>query len=368
MQRYGGYVGRVGALAVALGIGSAVAAPAGIAWATPDDSTASSSASGTSAGTDTSSGSQSPTTGTTASESTGGVAGTPTTNEPKTTDPADPKSGSSTTEEVAPGVTVSSSGGAKSSATDEADKPKPRAKKKPTVKPRARVAESSTASSGPTQRASAQTTSGSTASDDHPGPTALASVSVADMQKSATEVPAVFAAAAQPATVNTIQTTISNLLNGVVRPVLSAFLGMLPGGSTESPLAWLFLAAARRQVGQTETASIDLTAQPMAATQTVAAAATNQPPTAAVTWGRPDATTGKVLGQLTTSDPEGKAVTVALKSAPSAGTFAYNATTKVITYTPTTAQRFVAATTSNPNDTIAMTISVSDGSTPSTSR
>ena len=44
-MKYGNYVGRVGALAVALGIGSAIAAPAGIAWATPDTTSDSPSAS-----------------------------------------------------------------------------------------------------------------------------------------------------------------------------------------------------------------------------------------------------------------------------------------------------------------------------------
>ena len=76
-MRYGGYVGRVGALAVALGIGSAVAAPAGIAWATGDDSTTSS----TTSGTDTA-------TGTTESP-----AGAPTVDEPKTAEPVDPFGG-----------------------------------------------------------------------------------------------------------------------------------------------------------------------------------------------------------------------------------------------------------------------------------
>src|SRR6478735_1248227 len=49
-MKYSSYVGRIGALAVALGIGSAIAAPAGIAWAdsetasdSPDNSTPASS-------------------------------------------------------------------------------------------------------------------------------------------------------------------------------------------------------------------------------------------------------------------------------------------------------------------------------------
>ena len=37
-MRYAAYVGRVGALAVALGIGSAIASTPGVAWAEPDPS------------------------------------------------------------------------------------------------------------------------------------------------------------------------------------------------------------------------------------------------------------------------------------------------------------------------------------------
>ena len=42
------YIGRVGALAVALGIGTAIAAPAGLAWASPTESDTSSATSDTS--------------------------------------------------------------------------------------------------------------------------------------------------------------------------------------------------------------------------------------------------------------------------------------------------------------------------------
>ncbi|MFG1931307.1 Ig-like domain-containing protein [Mycobacterium sp. NPDC048908] len=348
--RYGRYVGRVGALAVALGIGSAVAAPAGVAWATGDDAAAAS----TSSGADTTNAS----TGSVTSESPGETGATPNTDEPKTTEPVDPKPSSSNTEVVAPGVTVSNSGGAHSGG---ADAPKPKTKKKVTVKPRVRIAEPSSETAEPARQTRTQTTTGGAASEGaatKPEPE-QPTVSVAMLSRSATEAPTTLTTAAQPIASNPIQATITGLLNAVVRPVLSTFLGMLPGGSTESPLTWVLMAAARRQVGQTEDVSTQVAAQQLAATQTVAAA--DQPPTAAVTWGRPDATTGTVLGKLTTGDPEGKAVTVTLKSAPTAGTFAYNATTRVITYTPTTAQRFVAATTSNPDDTIGMTVTLSDG-------
>src|SRR5690349_21828179 len=50
---YGRYIGRIGALAVALGVGTAVAAPTGVAWAAPDDSNAASSSSTDTGGADT---------------------------------------------------------------------------------------------------------------------------------------------------------------------------------------------------------------------------------------------------------------------------------------------------------------------------
>jgi YVTN family beta-propeller protein/VCBS repeat-containing protein len=339
-MRYGRYVGRVGVLAVALGIGSAIAAPAGIAWASPDDSASPSPSAGTASG----SAVQSPATAATGKST--------------TTDSVDPKPGSSTVDVVAPAVTVSSSGGAHSGtdvATDNTDpaKPKPKPKKKPTVKPNVRVADTPTASTPSTHQAHAQTATGGAASGTVAAST-HSTVSVAAMPESVGEVAAAVVAAQPSGT--PIHTSISALLTDVVRPLLSSFLGVLDG-PVESPVAWLMLAAARRQVGTTD---ITTTTAQMAAAQTVAAAVTNQPPTATVTWGRPDATTGAVLGQLSTSDPEGKTVTVTLTSPPSAGTLAYNSKTGVITYTPTTAQRFLAATSSN-DATIAMTLTVSDG-------
>ena len=108
-------------------------------------------------------------TGSTAPENAGGTTGTPTTDEPKTTEPADPKPGSSTTEEVAPGVIVSNSGGAHAGAdADEADTPKPK-QEEASLKPKVNVAESSTATSKSAQQPTAQTTTGSTASEDRRG-------------------------------------------------------------------------------------------------------------------------------------------------------------------------------------------------------
>ena len=121
----------------------------------------------------------------------------------------------------------------------------------------------------------------------------------------------------------------------------------------------MFLAAARREVGPSSVPPIDATLQ-MAAVQTVATAVVNEPPTASAVFSTANPTTGVVTGKLTGSDPEGKKVAITLTTKPTAGTLVYNATTASFTYTPTTAQRILAGATPQA-DTIAMTVTVSDG-------
>lgn len=306
-MRYGSHIGRVGALAVALGIGTAVAAPVG-AWAAPDDPSTTSSTSDTDQG---------------------GSAEdrTPAADQPS----AGPKTPTSSPRSV--------------TAVGEDEAPTPR-KKKRSVATRARTAATAVTRSRTAerpQRTAAMTVPAA-------APVADAAVSITATQPSVSTMPA--ALAATPVVVNPVQ-AVGNLISGVLRPVLSAVLGVLPGGSTDSPLAWVLLAAARRQVGQP--------GPEVAAARTVAAAVTNAPPSATVIWGRPDATTGTVIGQLVAGDPEGKkvAVTVVPSPVPVQGTVAYNAKTATITYTPTTAQRFAASTTAG-DDSVAITLRVTD--------
>lgn len=306
-MRYGSYIGRVGALAVALGIGTAVAAPVG-AWAAPDDPSTTSSTSDTDQG---------------------GSAEdrTPAADQPS----AGPKTPTSSPRSV--------------TAVGEDEAPTPR-KKKRSVATRARTAATAVTRSRTAerpQRTAAMTVPAA-------APVADAAVSITATQPSVSTMPA--ALAATPVVVNPVQ-AVGNLISGVLRPVLSAVLGVLPGGSTDSPLAWVLLAAARRQVGQP--------GPDVAAARTAAAAVTNAPPSATVIWGRPDATTGTVIGQLVAGDPEGKkvAVTVVPSPVPVQGTVAYNAKTATITYTPTTAQRFAASTTAG-DDSVAITLRVTD--------
>lgn len=332
--RYGKHVGRVGALAVALGIGTAVAAPAGIVWATPDDSTTSSpTATGSESGS--------------AAPAGGGTAENP---ESAADD------GSTTTDKAVPAAAESSPGGTRAgaAAADAAEAPKPKAKKKPAPALRTRLTDTAKAA----QPAPAPI-GGSAPDNTTPTAAPKAAVAAAATQQSVIEAPAALAPA-RPVVAKPVQ-TVGALLSGAVHEAVSSFLGALRGALADSPLGWVMLGAARREVGTTEDTATDITAMAMAATQTVAAAAPNQPPTATVAWGRPDATTGAVSGKVTAADPEGKTVTVTLNGSPNEGTLAYNATTRVLTYTPTTAQRFAASSTATPDDTVAMSLKVSDG-------
>lgn len=335
----GRYVGRVGALAVALGVGSAVAAPAGIAWATSEGGAESSP----SAATSTSAG------GAAAHDTTSG------TSKPKQkkSKSADPSAGSSST----------------AADTDATAKPKPAqpkpkkssAKSDPAKAAAVAATAKATQSPAATVTAATSPTAAATGAQSAMATAAKTPVATAATAGSAAASAATLAAT-QPVSTHTEQTTTPVAsIGALIRPVLTSILGMLDNAVANSPLGWLLLGAARREVGTTQSTATTVAAVALTASQTVAAASTNQPPTATVTWGRPDATTGTVLGQVTTSDPEGKPVALGLVSGPSAGTVAYNATTHVITFTPTTAQRYAAGLAPDTKGTVAMTLSVSDG-------
>lgn len=313
--RYASHVGRVGALAVALGIGAAVGTPT-TAWAAPEDpTTTSSSAAETEPGT-----------------RTDRPAGTPGP-DASTVGPRTPTS--------APRSVAAPAGG-------EVATPQ---KKKRTAATRVRTVDTTMTVRRTAERPRPEPTAELAAPDG--GAAVDTPAAVTATPPSVTTVPATLAA--RPVVANPAQ-AVGDLVGRVVRPVLSTVLGVLPGGSTDSPLAWVLLGAARRQVGQPEQDVAGI-----AAARTVAAAVPNAPPTATVIWGRPDATTGTVIGRLVAADPEGKKVAVAVvpPPVPVQGTMAYNAKTATITYTPTTAQRF-AASTSPGDDSVAITLRVTD--------
>ncbi|WP_197040213.1 Ig-like domain-containing protein [Mycobacterium sp. URHB0044] len=349
-------------------MGSAIAAPAGIAWANPDTATESPSAEGQVAA------------GSTGATEPSAAQPGPTDDSPPdaTSATTDVDKGSSETVEVAPGVTVSSSGGAQSSThgtgSNANDEPTDGTAAKPAIPPShnkfrdsaktSTTGVSSAPAPKPTTSTLEHTSSRGTATDDGVAPSlssmnakAPAAGAVTATQLSvSTTAPTI----APPPALRPIETTITSVLRNVVAPVLSSFLAALQRGVTESPLAWMFLAAARREVGTEAVTEVAPTAMRMAATQVVATAVVNQAPTAVGTFSTPNPLTGAVTGKVVATDPEGTTPTITLTTKPALGTLVYNTTAATFTYTPTAAQRILAG--ANPQSgTIAMTVTVSDG-------
>ncbi|MGU3497238.1 Ig-like domain-containing protein [Mycobacterium sp. C31M] len=324
--RYGRYVGRIGALAVALGIGSAVAAPAGVVSAAPEDTTATSSESTRDTDTDTE----------TATDTVGSEPADA--DESDTVAPTDPVD--TEDDESAPDTAAAPDDGELGPENEPAPTRKRKARTVRTAGPDALRHEAPPAATYTSARI-----------DEAIAPPDTPVAAVAPTQQPVIDIPA---ASAKPVVANPIQ-AVGALFAAAVRPLLTSLLGVLDDWSAQSPLAWALVAAARRQLGLPEPDGSQVRAA------TVAAA--NQPPTATVVWGRPDATTGTVVGKLLATDPEGKKVAVTVTGNAIPGTFAYNAKSAVITYTPTTAQRFAASASATPEDTVTITLRVTDGVT-----
>src|SRR5690348_15982203 len=117
------YVGRIGALAVVLGVGTAVAEPVGIAWAAPVESgTEVNDSANNNADDSTAGGGVTPAAGGEQDQNDQDASGGLDTAAPdgaEADEPSEQKPTSSSTDKVAPGVTVSSSGGAHTSKPDD---------------------------------------------------------------------------------------------------------------------------------------------------------------------------------------------------------------------------------------------------------
>lgn len=311
---YAHYVGRVGALAVALGIGSAVATAPAIAWAEPegaDSQTSTSTAEATSTATqadDTASATAAATEPTTAAATT-----------------------TSTTTKVAP---------KKSRKNDRKHSASPTAKTSST-KTTAAAATAPQASSTPDTPSTATATT-----EVHALPTASA-VTTTTLSTATATIGTARATAATPAVVVArAGAAISTALNQFFARILGAVHSIV------SPLSWTMAAAARREIGQTEDTGMSLA--------TATAVANQQPVVDAPVLGEPDPTTGAVSGQMVATDPEGKTLSYALVTGPTLGTVTVSKTGS-FTYTPTAAQRVSAAVTSEPD--AEFTVSVYDGTT-----
>ena len=157
---------------------------------------------------------------------------------------------------------------------------------------------------------------------------------------------------------------------GAPDSVIGSLFGTNPAAPLESPGSWVVLAATRRQLG---------TATPVvapAATVTTgqvapapAAAVANQPPVISkVVVGEPDSTTGAVSGTVTAADPNGDAMTYKATTT-AKGTVAITAA-GVLTYLPTGPARHAAAkigaTTAATTDTVTVMVTDARGATATT--
>jgi VCBS repeat-containing protein len=147
--------------------------------------------------------------------------------------------------------------------------------------------------------------------------------------------------------------------SGRVESVWAPLLGNGPASPVQSPVSWVMLAAARRELDAPKaatapaaTVSTGQLAAPAATTVPVPApAATNRPPVISdVVLSTPNATTGAVTGTVKASDPDGNPLTYKATTGAwifaalgkPAGTVSMS-TNGVLTYTPTAAARHLAA-------------------------
>ncbi|MGV0851335.1 Ig-like domain-containing protein [Mycolicibacterium phlei] len=252
---YGTYIGRVGALAVALGVGFAVASPAGIASAD------------TASATDTASSSADTDTGSTDSASTSagaepGGAGSDATRT-DADDDADEPSSPTAEDDVAdldddlPDVDED----VEDAPDIEDDTEKSEAEKPVAAKPAKKSDKSGPAAepepaAEPATQTTPETTAKPTAKVSEKAATAPApatAVATPATEKSAEKATAPITLSAtttqQPVAAATPVNIVGALVKAVVSPIVSSILAALPGDPAGSPLGWMLLAAARREVG-----------------------------------------------------------------------------------------------------------------------
>ena len=299
------FVGRVGGLAVALGIGAAAFAGAAPAWAAPADSTTSTA-----------------------------DAGTPSTSTPS----AGPRSRSGRAPVPAARRAAAAPSVAVKNSTAPAASPAP-----PIVKPAAlrnAGVDDVTVRVGPKPSA-AQIVATS------PGTTSDEIDSVADEAPDMVPAPQDADADTAPA-------------SGVAESVPSPLLGTSPGGPVESALSWAVLAVTRRDQTQGQPGAV---ASPVVSTgegvvPSAAVSSNKAPVISNVELSSPSASTGAVTGTVTAGDTAGDALTYKATTSGTKGTVTIT-TAGVFTYTPTATARHNAAKTGATTATTTDTVTVS---------
>lgn len=351
------YVGRVGALAVALGIGVAIAGVSGLAWAGPEPGSDPADSPGTSQGPSTDPG-DSPgdtgDTGDTGDKDLDGGGDSADAGDPGKVDDSD---GS------ADGMKVDSSGGALTSthgnagAKSNKDRVADPPKRQSTITPRnlsgpasaPKIAAQSV--DQPVRKAQVRLAPSGVAPSKAPAAPQLkqSSTPVVDVTPPtrkpviSSPITATMSAAPKPSAT----TGVSRLLSLVTLSAPTA--GDTKPVSTDSPLFAAFFAAGR-QVSQKDSVEDESTARTVDSTGTslmmAAAAAPNSAPTASPTMGKPDQTTGQIMGNVNATDVDGNPLTYTVPpsgaGAPTRGTVSVNQTTGAFTYKPTAAARTAA--------------------------
>ena len=388
---YARYVGRVGGLAVALGVGVAIATTPGVAFA---EEPAPGSPDSTSQAADAPSGEPAPAAGAEAAGAAGNEEDGSSGSGGEPDDSAEP-SGSDG------GMKVDSSGGAITSTTpgsagadgEDADKD---GGAEPTTAPskRDRAEKSGSDSSPASTQKKPKRTAASTPSDSEISKSELTSDSNPSVQPRSEPVSApvgnevsVVDVAPQPATltVSTAQDVpqVESAPESEVTPLLSTVLsavglapsadGDIPEVPGDSPLLLAGLAALRRQTQQALTGDEALAktvAEPSQSSlmlasadptggesMLLAAAVANSAPSVAPVVGSPDQATGAVVVSLHASDVDGNPLSYAVTGQPTGGSVEALGNGE-FRYTPTVASRLAAAATSTPDfDTFTVTVS-----------
>ncbi len=356
---YATYIGRVGGLAIALGVGVAIATMPGVASADGTDSSSSaSSSSSSSAGSSGSTGSSDSSSGSNTESS-----------------------GSTGSSETSSGEVAKSNSGATQEASSD-DAPKvgndgaTNKKSTPVVKNKKSGSDTSDAAAAPKKpkRSMISTPSGSDTTGE-PGVTTQSATTDTQPKVESVKAPAVEqltvvdVAPKSPVTISSVQDVAPAEPQPTpeVTPLTSTLLsaagqspsadGDSPDLPGDSPLTLLGLAAFKRQTQDALTE--DAPAEPKLM---VAALTTNSAPTVgAQPTGIPNASTGVVSSQVIASDVDGNTLTYSVSgTSANGGTVTINSTTGAYTYTPSASQRLAAGTTTGA-DVDTFTVSVSDG-------
>ena len=356
---YANYVGRVGGLAVALGVGVAVATTPGVAWAGPSDSGSSSStsdskSSGSPSGSNGGSGSNEGAASESPGESGGEDAGLGAVGNEKNAG-EDASSGSD------------DSGGNKksteSTVTDKKSGSDYSAAAATPKKPKRSVA--STPSGGDISKSEpAEYTNAAVQPKSQPvsAPPATSDVSVVEVasvtaltRKTSLDQPRVVSER------ELVDKPLSSTLLSAVGLAPSAD-GDVPQVPGDSPLLLAGLAAFRRQTQQSlvgdESPALKV-AEPSQSSLMMAAAVANSAPTVDPSQGVPDQASGAIAVNLNAVDPDGNSLTYTATGQPANGSLTVTSPGQY-RYTPTQAARLAAGSTSVV-DFDSFTVSVSDG-------